>query len=196
MLGLKSDTDISWVKIVENNLQQLLTDHAFAEQKAAAAAVSLIINYSEETEFVQALSDHAIEEMGHFKMVHEIMIDKGMTLGQDQKSDYAKHLSKFFPKTKDRQQSLINRLLMAAMIEARSCERFSVLSKNLNDKDLAKFFGDLLASEARHYSLFLGFARKYMDKNVVDELWDEFLTYEADYIKLQGNYLWYMVENL
>ena len=186
MLGLKSDTDISWVQIVENNLQQLLTDHAFAEQKAAAAAVSLIINYSEETEFVQALSDHAIEEMGHFKMVHEIMIDKGMTLGQDQKSDYAKHLSKFFSKTKDRQQSLINRLLMAAMIEARSCERFSVLSKNLKDKELAKFFGDLLASEAGHYSLFLGFARKFMDKNIVDKLWDEFLTYEADYMNLQG----------
>jgi len=186
MLGLKSDTDISWVRIVENNLQQLLTDHAFAEQKAAAAAVSLIINYSEETEFVQALSDHAIEEMGHFKMVHEIMIDKGMTLGQDQKSDYAKHLSKFFPKTKDRQQSMINRLLMAAMIEARSCERFSVLSKNLKDKELAKFFGDLLASEAGHYSLFLGFAREYMDKETVNQLWENFLTYEADYMKLQG----------
>ncbi len=186
MLGLKSDTDISWVRIVENNLQQLLTDHAFAEQKAAAAAVSLIINYSEETEFVQALSDHAIEEMGHFKMVHEIIIDKGMILGQDQKSDYAKHLSKFFPKTKDRQQSMINRLLMAAMIEARSCERFSVLSKNLKDKELAKFFGDLLASEAGHYSLFLGFAREYMDKETVNQLWEDFLTYEADYMKLQG----------
>ena len=186
MLGLKSDTDKSWVQIVEKNLQQLLTDHAFAEQKAAAAAVSLIINYSEETEFVQAMSDHAIEEMGHFKMVHEIMISRNMTLGQDQKSDYAKHLSKFFPKTKDRQQSMINRLLMAAMIEARSCERFSVLSNNMKDQELAKFFGDLLASEAGHYALFLGFARKYMDREIVDKLWDEFLTYEAEYIKKQG----------
>ena len=186
MLGLKSDTDVAWVKIVENNLQQLLTDHAFAEQKAAAAAVSLIINYSEETEFVQALSDHAIEEMEHFKMVHEIMISRGMILGQDQKSEYAKHLSKFFLKTKEREQSLINRLLMAAMIEARSCERFSVLSKNLKDKELAKFFEDLLASEAGHYSLFLGFARKFMDRETVDKLWDEFLTYEADFMKQQG----------
>ncbi|RLD80916.1 MAG: tRNA 2-methylthio-N6-isopentenyl adenosine(37) hydroxylase MiaE [Bacteroidetes bacterium] len=186
MLGLKSDTDVSWVKIVENNLQQLLTDHAFAEQKAAAAAVSLIINYSEETEFVQALSDHAIEEMGHFKMVHELMIERGYQLGQDQKSEYAKHLSKFFPKTKDRQQSLINRLLMASMIEARSCERFSVLSKHLKDKELAKFFEGLLASEAGHYSLFLGFARKFMDRETVDNKWDKFLTYEADYMIQQG----------
>ncbi|MEN8187518.1 MAG: tRNA-(ms[2]io[6]A)-hydroxylase [Bacteroidota bacterium] len=186
MLGLKSDTDVSWVKIAEGNLQQLLTDHAFAEQKAAAAAVSLIINYSEETELVQRMSDLAIEEMEHFKMVHEIMVSRGMTLGQDQRSDYAKHLSKFFLKTKDRQQSLINRLLMGAIIEARSCERFSVLSKNMKDKELAKFFGDLLASEAGHYTLFLGFARKFMDREVVDKTWDEFLTYEAEYIKQQG----------
>ena len=186
MLGLKSDTDVSWVKIVEDNLEQLLTDHAFAEQKAAASAVSMIINYSEETEFVQALSDHAIEEMEHFKMVHDIMVSRGMTLGKDQKSEYAKHLSKFFTKTKDRKQSLINRLLMAAMIEARSCERFSVLSNNMKDQELAKLFGDLLASEAGHYSLFLGFARKFMDRETVDKLWDEFLNYEADYMKQQG----------
>ncbi len=186
MLGLKSDTDIAWVKIAENNLQQLLTDHAFAEQKAASSAVSLIINYSEKTELVQALSDHAIEEMEHFKMVHEIMVSRGMTLGMDQNSVYAKHLTKFFTKTKDRHQSLINRLLMAAMIEARSCERFSVLSKNMEDKELAKFFGDLLASEAGHYTLFLGFARKFMDRETVDKKWDEFLTYEAEYMKLQG----------
>ena len=186
MLGLKSDTDKKWAKIAEENLQQLLTDHAFAEQKAAAAAVSLIINYSEETEFVQALSDHAIEEMEHFKMVHEIMVSRGMTLGMDQNSAYAKHLSKFFPKTKDRQQSLINRLLMAAIIEARSCERFSVLSKNMKDKELAKFFGDLLASEAGHYTLFLNFARKFQDKEIVNKKWDDFLSYEAEYMKKQG----------
>ena len=186
MLGLKSETDKNWVKIVEENLQQLLTDHAFAEQKAAASAVSIIINYSEETEMVQAMSDIAIEEMEHFKMVHEIMINRGMSLGMDQKSNYAKHLIKFFPKTKDRKLSLINRLLISALIEARSCERFSVLSKNLKDKELAKFFGDLLASEAGHYSLFLNFARKYMDRKIVDKLWDDLLTHEAEYMKQQG----------
>ena len=98
MLGLKSDTDKSWAVIAENNLQQLLTDHAFAEQKAAASAVSLIINYSEETKMVQAMGDIAIEEMEHFKMVHDIMVSRNMVLGMDRKSEYAKHLIKYFPK--------------------------------------------------------------------------------------------------
>ncbi len=186
MLGLKSDTNKSWAIIAENNLQQLLTDHAFAEQKAAASAVSLIINYSEETKMVQAMGDIAIEEMEHFKMVHDIMVSRNMVLGMDRKSEYAKHLIKYFPKTKDRTESLINRLLIAAIIEARSCERFSVLSKNLKDQELAKFFGDLLASEAGHYTLFLGFARKYQDRKIVDKKWDDLLSYEAEYMKKQG----------
>ncbi len=186
MLGLKSDTDKSWAVIAENNLQQLLTDHAFAEQKAAASAVSLIINYSEETKMVQAMGDIAIEEMEHFKMVHDIMVSRNMVLGMDRKSEYAKHLIRFFPKTKDRTESLVGRLLIAAIIEARSCERFSVLSKNMKDRELAKFFGDLLASEAGHYTLFLGFARKYQDRKIVDKKWDDLLSYEAEYMKKQG----------
>ncbi len=186
MLGLKSETDLSWVAIAEEHLEQLLTDHAFAEQKASASAVSLIINYSEETELVKAMSDLAIEEMEHFKMVHEIMISRGMILGIDQKSDYARHLIRFFPRTKDRMQNLVNRLLISAIIEARSCERFSVLSKHMKDKELAKFFGDLLASEAGHYSLFLNFARHYQNREEVDQKWDEFLTYEAEYMIKQG----------
>ncbi len=186
MLGLKSETSPSWVAIAEENLQQLLTDHAFAEQKAAASAVSLIINFSEETKLVQAMSDLAIEEMEHFKMVHEIMVSRGMILGIDQKSEYAKHLIRFFPKTKDRTQNLVNRLLISAVIEARSCERFSVLSKHMKDQELAKFFGNLLASEAGHYSLFLNFARQFMDRDTVDKKWDEFLDYEAEYISKQG----------
>jgi tRNA-(ms[2]io[6]A)-hydroxylase len=186
MLGLKSDTNKSWVKIVENNLQQLLTDHAYAEQKAAGAAISLIINYSEESEMVQKLSAHAIEEMEHFKMVHDIMVSRGMVLGRDQKSEYAKHLSKFFNKTKDRTEALVSRLLMAALIEARSCERFKVLSENLKDKELAAFFKGLLESEAGHHTLFLRFARHYQDRKIVDEKWDEFLTYEAEYMKTKG----------
>ncbi len=186
MLGLKSNTDKSWVIVAENNLEQLLTDHAYAEQKAAGAAVSLIINYSEETEMVQALSAHAIEEMEHFKMVHDIMVSRGMVLGRDQKSEYAKHLSKFFPKTKDRTEALISRLLMAAIIEARSCERFKVLSENLNDSELALFFKGLLESEAGHHTMFLKFARKYQNRKIVDKKWDNFLTYEAEYMNTKG----------
>ncbi len=186
MLGLKSDTNKSWVKIVEKNLEQLLTDHAYAEQKAAGTAISLIINYSEETEMVQALSSHAIEEMEHFKMVHELMVKRGMVLGRDQQSVYAKHLSKFFPKTKDRTEALISRLLMAALIEARSCERFKVLSENLKDVELASFFRGLLESEAGHHALFLKFARQYQDRSIVDKKWNDFLEYEAEYMKTKG----------
>ncbi|MEE9349981.1 MAG: tRNA-(ms[2]io[6]A)-hydroxylase [Flavobacteriaceae bacterium] len=186
MLGLKSETDKKWVDIVEGNLEQLLTDHAYAEQKAAGAAISLIINYSEETKMVQALSAHAIEEMEHFKMVHDIMVSKGMVLGRDQKSDYAKYLSKFFPKTKDRTEALISRLLMASVIEARSCERFKVLSEHLKDAELALFFKGLLESEAGHHTMFLRFARQYQDRTIVDEKWDKLLSYEADYMKNKG----------
>ena len=186
MLGLKSDTNASWAKIAEENLEQLLTDHAYAEQKTAGAAVSLIINYSEETEMVQALSAHAIEEMEHFKMVHDLMVKKGYTLGRDQKSEYAKYLFKFFPKTKDRTEALIGRLLVAALIEARSCERFKVLSENLKDKELAQFFRGLLESEAGHHALFLKFARQYQNRDIVDKKWQDLLQYEADYMKNKG----------
>jgi len=186
MFGLQCETDKSWINVVENNLEKLLTDHAYAEQKAAGAAVSLIINYSEETEMVQKLSAHAIEEMEHFKMVHDIMVSKGMTLGRDQKSQYVKHLTKFFPKTKDRNEALIGRLLIASIIEARSCERFKVLSENLKDQELAAFFGGLLESEAGHHTMFLKFARKYQDRKIVDKKWHKLLTYEAEYMKTKG----------
>ena len=98
MLGLKFETETSWVEVAQNGLQQLLTDHAFAEQKAASNAVSIIINYSEETELVKDMSDIAIEEMEHFRMVHNIMIKNGMVLGKATKNDYAIKLQKFFPK--------------------------------------------------------------------------------------------------
>lgn len=186
MFGLQCETPTSWVQIVEENLEQLLTDHAYAEQKAAGAAISLIINYSEETELVQAMGEHAIEEMEHFKMVHDLMVARGMTLRRDQKSEYAKYLSKFFPKTKDRTEALVSRLLMASLIEARSCERFKVLSENINDVELASFYKGLLASEAGHHTLFLGFARKYQDREIVDKKWEDLLTYEAQYMNDKG----------
>ena len=186
MLGLKFETETSWAEIAENDLQQILTDHAFAEQKAASNAVSIIINYSEETQMVQAMSEIAIEEMEHFKMVHELMIARGMVLGREQKNDYAKHLHEFFPKTNDRTDALIQRLLIAALIEARSCERFKVFSENLDDKELSDFYKELMISEANHYTTFLGFARKYQDRKIVDKKWDGLLAYEAEFMKNRG----------
>jgi len=186
MLGLKFETSTSWVEVAKNGLKQVFTDHAFAEQKAASNAVSIIINYSEETELVRAMSDIAIEEMEHFKMVHEFMVARGMVLGREEKNDYAKHLHSFFPKTKDRTDALIQRLLIAAMIEARSCERFKVFSENIQDKELADFYRDLMVSEANHYTVFLGFARQYQDREIVDEKWNGLLAYEAEFMRNRG----------
>ena len=186
MLGLKFETETSWAEIAKNDLQQILTDHAFLEQKAASNAVSIIINYSEETELVSAMSEIAIEEMEHFKMVHDLMKARGMVLGRAQRNDYAKDLQSYFVKTKDRTEALIQRLLVAALIEARSCERFKVFSENLEDKELSNFYKDLMISEANHYTLFLGFARKYQDKEIVNKKWNDLLAYEAELMKKGG----------
>ncbi|WP_299681490.1 tRNA-(ms[2]io[6]A)-hydroxylase [uncultured Tenacibaculum sp.] len=186
MLGLQFDTETSWVDVAKNGLQQLLTDHAFAEQKAASNAVSIIINYSEETALVKDMSDIAIEEMEHFRMVHNLMVERGMVLGQATKNDYALKLQGFFPKTPDRTEALIHRLLVAALIEARSCERFKVFSDNMEDEQLSEFYKDLMISEANHYTLFLGYARKYMNREIVDQKWNDLLAFEAEMMKNRG----------
>ncbi len=186
MLGLKFETETSWVDVAANGLEQLLTDHAFAEQKAASNAVSIIINYSEETELVKDMSDIAIEEMEHFRMVHNVMADRGMVLGKATKNDYALKLQKFFPHTQDRTEALVHRLLVAALIEARSCERFKVFSDNMQDEELCKFYRDLMISEANHYTLFLGYARQYMDRKLVDKKWQDLLDFEAEMMKSRG----------
>ncbi|CAM1361531.1 tRNA-(Ms(2)io(6)A)-hydroxylase [Tenacibaculum sediminilitoris] len=186
MLGLQFDTETSWVEVAKNGLEQLLTDHAFAEQKAASNAVSIIINYSEETALVKDMSDIAIEEMEHFRMVHNIMVERGMVLGQGTKNDYALKLQKFFPHTKNRTEALIHRLLVAALIEARSCERFKVFADNMEDEKLSKFYLDLMVSEANHYTLFLKYAREYMNRDIVDEKWENLLAFEAKMMRERG----------
>ena len=187
MLGLQFETETSWAEIAKVNLQQILTDHAFLEQKAASNAVSIIINYSEETALVKEMSSIAIEEMQHFKMVHSLMVKRGMVLGREQKNDYAIRLQKFFNKTKDRTEALVQRLLVAALIEARSCERFKVFSKNMEDQELSKFYSNLMISEANHYTTFLKFAREYQDREIVDQKWNALLAFEAEMMKERGN---------
>ncbi|MEO9570212.1 MAG: tRNA-(ms[2]io[6]A)-hydroxylase [Polaribacter sp.] len=187
MLGLQFETETSWAEIAKDNLQQILTDHAFLEQKAASNAVSIIINYSEETELVKEMSNIAIEEMQHFKMVHLLMVKRGMVLGREQKNDYAIRLQKFFNKTKDRTDALIQRLLVAALIEARSCERFKVFSENMEDEELSKFYNNLMISEANHYTTFLKFAREYQDREIVDKKWNALLAFEAEMMRERGN---------
>ncbi len=187
MLGLKLPTDPRWVNIVEKNIEDILTDHAFCEQKATSTAISLIVSFPEYSELVQEMTSLVKEEMSHFKMVHEKILERGWKLGRDRKDDYVIQLIKFFPKGGSRTTQLIHRLLYAALIEARSCERFRLLSEELKDKELAEFYRNLMISEANHYTMFLGFARKYGDRSEVDQKWQTLLDYEAEIMKDLGD---------
>lgn len=186
MLGLKLPTDPRWVNIVEKNMEEILVDHAYCEQKAASTAISLIVTYPEYSELVTAMTALAREEMGHFKMVHDKLLERGLTLGRDRKDEYVLQLIKFFPKGGSRLINLIHRLLYAALIEARSCERFRLLSENLEDKELAEFYRSLMVSEANHYTMFLNFARKYGERKEVDKKWQDLLDHEAVIMKDLG----------
>ena len=183
MLGLKLPSDPRWVNIAEKNIEEILSDHAFCEQKAASTAISLIVSFPEYTELVQEMIALVEEEMSHFKMVHVLILERGFTLGRDRKDAYVSRLLQFFPKGGSRTTQLVHRLLLAALIEARSCERFRLLSEHLEDKKLAKFYRKLMISEANHYSSFLGFARKYGERNEVDQKWDALLEFEAEIMK-------------
>lgn len=179
MLGLKLPTDPRWVNIVEKNIEDILTDHAFCEQKATSTAISLIVSFPEYTDLVQEMVALVKEEISHFKMVHDKLIKRGWKLGRDRRDDYVVELLKFFPKGGSRTTQLVHRLLYAALIEARSCERFRLLSKELKDKELAQFYKNLMVSEANHYTMFLSFARQYGNKKEVDAKWQQLLEYEA-----------------
>jgi tRNA-(ms[2]io[6]A)-hydroxylase len=180
MLGLKLPTDPRWVNIVEKNIDEILTDHAYCEQKAASTAISLIVSFPEYTDLIEEMIALCREEMGHFKMVHDRILARGKTLGRDRKDEYVLQLIKFFPKGGSRTTQLVHRLLYAALIEARSCERFRLLSEELEDKELADFYHKLMVSEASHYTMFLKFARQYGEREEVDKKWQDLLDYEAD----------------
>ena len=187
MLGLKLPTDPRWVNIVEKNIEEILTDHAYCEQKAASSAISLIIGFPEKSELVQAMIALVEEEMSHFKMVHDLILERGFTLGRERKDDYVIRLLKFFPKGGSRQDHLVHKLLYAALIEARSCERFRLLSEELEDQKLARFYRKLMISDANHYTTFLGFARQYgTSREVVDQKWESLLAFEAELMKNLG----------
>ena len=183
MLGLKLPTDPRWVNIVEKNVEDILTDHAFCEQKAASTAISFIVSFPEYSDLVTEMTALVKEEISHFKMVHDRILANGWVLGRDRRDDYVLQLIKFFPKGGSRTTQLVHRLLYAALIEARSCERFRLLSEELEDKELAQFYYKLMVSEANHYTMFLGFARQYGNREEVDQKWQELLTFEAEIIK-------------
>lgn len=187
MLGLKLPTDPRWVNIVEKNIDEILTDHAYCEQKAASTAISFIIGYPEYTDLVAEMTLLAQEEMSHFKMVHDRILARGQHLGRERKDAYVNKLMTFFAKGGSRNDNLVHRLLYAALIEARSCERFRLLSEALEDKSLAEFYRKLMISEANHYIMFLTFARQYGDRKTVDKKWQDLLEFEAKIMKDMGN---------
>ncbi|OYU95423.1 MAG: tRNA 2-methylthio-N6-isopentenyl adenosine(37) hydroxylase MiaE [Bacteroidetes bacterium B1(2017)] len=186
MLGLKLATDPRWVNIVETNIEEILTDHAWCEQKAATNAISIITYNSEHPDLVTDLLAIAKEEIEHFELVHEMIKRKGLTLGRERKDAYVNELYKFMKKDGSRISSFVERLLFSAMIEARSCERFRVLSQNIADKELAQFYHDLMVSEAGHYTTFLGYAKKYGVGIDVDKRWKEWLEFENSIISNYG----------
>ena len=187
MFRLKLPTDPRRANIAEDNLEEILTDHAWCEQKAATNAIGLITMVPEHTDMVTELLAIAQEEMEHFHQVHEIIKKRGGVLGRTRKDDYVNDLLKFIVKGGNRTDLLVDKMLFAAMIEARSCERFKVLTENIKDEELRNFYNDLMISEANHYTTFIGFARQIGEPEKVNKRWEEWLEYEAQVIQSYGN---------
>ncbi|HLW29403.1 MAG TPA: tRNA-(ms[2]io[6]A)-hydroxylase [Brumimicrobium sp.] len=186
MLGLKLPTDPRWVNIVEKNIEEILTDHAYCEQKAATNAITVIVNFPDYPDVVEAMGELVKEEIEHFQMVHREIIKRGYKLGRERKDEYVRDLMSFLKKGGSKEQQFVEKMLFGAMIEARSCERFRLLSKEISDPELRVFYRELMESEARHYIMFLNFARKHATSIDVDKRWQEFLTYEATLMDKYG----------
>jgi tRNA 2-(methylsulfanyl)-N6-isopentenyladenosine37 hydroxylase len=188
VLRLQLPTDPRWVNIVEKNIEEILSDHAWCEQKAATNAITIVTNNSEFPDLVTDLLALAKEEIEHFQMVHEIIRKRGLTLSRERKDHYVGELAHYMKRNSDgtRVSGLVERLLFSAMIEARSCERFKVLSENIQDEELAKFYRELMESEAGHYTTFITYARKYGKGIDVEKRWREWIAFEAEIIANYG----------
>ncbi|WP_346983719.1 tRNA-(ms[2]io[6]A)-hydroxylase [Chryseobacterium sp. POE27] len=186
MFKLKLPTDPRWANIAEGNIEEILTDHAWCEQKAATNAIGLITMLPEYPEIVTELLAIAQEELEHFRQVHEIIKKRDYTFGRTRKDDYVNELVNFIQKGGNRDDLIVDKMLFAAMIEARSCERFKVLTENIKDEELKTFYRELMISEATHYTTFIGFARQLGEEQKVNARWEEWLEYEAKIIQSYG----------
>jgi len=182
-LGLELPTDPRWIDIASKNIEEILVDHAYCEQKAASSCVSLIIQYHDKDRLVDVLTPVVAEEWNHFERVLAELRKRGYGLGPQRKDEYVEALNKIIHKGGSRDQQLVEKLLMNALIEARSCERFKVLWKNIQDPDLAEFYHELVISEAHHYRNFLDLAKTYMREDYVMTRWNELLEAEAEIMK-------------
>lgn len=183
ILGLELPTDPRWVNLASISLEDILTDHAYCEQKAATQCVSIIQLYSDKQDIVDALSPIVTEEWGHFRMVWAEMKKRGFELGWQRKDEYVNGLLKFMPKGLHRDLALLHKLLVCALIEARSCERFRLLSEELEEEALRKFYHKFMVSEAGHYRLFIDLAEKYFPKEEVRTVWKQWLANETEVLK-------------
>ncbi len=182
-LGLSLPTDTRWAESVEDHLEEILTDHAFCEQKAASTCISLISQYSDKEFLCEALIPVVKEEWEHFERVVNLMKSKGYKLGNQRPDEYVQALQKISKKGGDRNQQLAEKLLICAMIEARSCERFRSLWKGLSDEQLSDFYYELMVSEAGHFRLFIKLAKEIMPSDYVDNRWEEIRNEEAAIIE-------------
>ncbi len=185
---LQLPTDPRWVNIVEKNIEEILSDHAWCEQKAASNAITIITINSEYPDLVADMLDIAREEIEHFKMVHDIIVKRGLTMARERKDEYVGELAQYMKRSNNgsRVSGFVERLLFSAMIEARSCERFKVLSENIQDEELSVFYRELMESEAGHYTTFITYARKYGQGIDVEKRWREWLDFEAGVIAKYG----------
>jgi len=183
MLHLKLPTDPRWADIAQMQIEDILVDHAYCEQKAASSCISLIVRFNDLDYLVETLTPIVAEEWGHFERVMEQLKKRDLKFGRQRKDEYVAKLNEFVRKGGSRMDQLTEHLLLNALIEARSCERFKLLSKNIQDQDLQKFYYELMISEAGHYVTFIELARMYQDSEKVNKRWQEWLTYEADVLK-------------
>ena len=182
-LGLNLPTDPRWTNIAEKNIEEILVDHAYCEQKAASSCISLIVQYPDKSELVECLTPVVAEEWAHFERVMDQLKKRGYQLGKQRKDEYVAQLQSILKNGGSREQQLVEKLLMNALIEARSAERFKLLWKNIQDQELATFYYELMVSEAGHYNNFIELAKQYMDEEYVMQRWNEFLMAEAQIVK-------------
>lgn len=180
MLGLKAETNAAWLERVNNDTAALLADHAHCEKKAASMAISLLNRYPDRKELVEKMAELAIEEMSHFRMVLRKMDERSIPFSHDPGDGYAQALHTQIRKREP--ERLLDLLIVASLIEARSCERFKLLSESAADEELRNFYASLLASEARHRATFLDLARLYFPADAVSARLDELASCEAEIV--------------
>ncbi|AFM05050.1 hydroxylase for synthesis of 2-methylthio-cis-ribozeatin in tRNA [Bernardetia litoralis DSM 6794] len=183
MLHLQLPTDPRWTELAQESIEAILTDHAYCEQKAASSCISLIVTYNHLPKLVDTLAPIVAEEWTHFEMVLEQLRKRNLIFGGKRKDEYALKLRNFMVKGGSEEMRLLDNLLVNALIEARSCERFKMLSNTMEDEELKKFYRELMVSEARHYTVFISLAKEYLPKEKVDKRWQEFLNYESEIMK-------------